>query len=418
MGIVKNIMDKLIPPKVEEHQESPQQEIAAEEPKMSPQQSIVIEDSDPAFIEKFFSAVGLNDNLTGLCIDTFAINVAVNIISGLIAKCEFVTYQNFKPLRGEEAYLWNVQPNINQNSTQFIQEFIQRLLTKNECLIFSFNNQLIIAESFRQQEYALSENYFDSVYRKGFSFNKKFKMSEVLYFRLNNQDIAKLFRNLYSGYDKIIAEAISRYKQSGGEKIVLKISSIAEGEDDYEEKLEKLMTERFKKFLENRNAVLPLTEGYDVDRGPSESNKKASNEVTDINSLVDAALSRAAQAVRLPPALMKGDTAADMDIVLDNTLTLCADPLADLIGEEITRSRYGKEEWLKGNYIKVDTSCIKHIDIFSVAEKVDKYIADGVYNVDEIRVKLGDYPLNTKESQQYRITKNYESVQNVGGGEK
>ncbi len=405
MNILKNIKDKLIPPKAEPVAESPQQ-------------AIVINESDPDFIEKFFSQMGLSDNLTGLCIDTFAINVAVNIISGLIAKCDFVTYDRFQPLRGEEAYLWNVQPNINQNSTQFIQEFVQRLLTKNECLIFVWNNQIIISEAFNKQEYALLETIFDSVYRKGFSFKKKFPMSEVLYFRLNNSDVAQLFRSLYSGYDKIISQAMERYKQSGGEKIILKISTLAESEDDYEEKLQKLMTERFKTYFANRNAVLPLTEGFEVDRGSAESSKKASNEVTDINSLVDAALSRAAQAFRIPPALMKGDTAADMDIVMDNMLTMCIDPLADLIGEEITRKRYGKDAWIKGNYIKVDTSCIKHIDIFSVAEKVDKYIADGVYNVDEIRTKLGDHPLNTEYSKQYRITKNYETVEKVEGGEK
>ena len=411
MSILTNIIDKLKPPKVGQVEDT----ISESHEVKSPQQALVIEESDPYFVEKFFSSVGLNESLTGLCVDTFAINVAVNIISGLIAKCDFVTYNKFQPIRGEEAYLWNIQPNINQNSTQFIQEFVQRLLSKNECLIFTWNNQQIIAEGFNKQEYALLETQFDSVYRKGLSFNKKFNMSDVLYLRLNNNDVAQLFRSLYSGYDKIISQAIERYKQSGGEKIILKISELAEGQDDYEERLEKLMTERFKTFFKNRNAVLPLTDGYEVDRGSAESNKKASNEVTDVNSLVDAALCRAAQAFRIPPALMKGDTAADMDIVMDNMLTMCIDPLADLISEKITRKRYGKDAWIKGNYIKVDTSGIKHIDIFSVAEKVDKYIADGVYNVDEIRVKLGDHPLKTEHSKQYRITKNYE---NVEGGEK
>ena len=49
-------------------------------------------------------------------------------------------------------------------------------------------------------------------------------------------------------------------------------------------------------------------------------------------------------------------------------------------------------------------------DAVGVAQAVDKLISDSVYNVDEIRQKLGDAPLNTWWSQQYTRTKNIEAL--------
>ncbi|WP_254909259.1 phage portal protein [Clostridium tyrobutyricum] len=91
-----------------------------------------------------------------------------------------------------------------------------------------------------------------------------------------------------------------------------------------------------------------------------------------------------------------------------------------IIGEEATRKRYGKQDFMKGSYIKVDTTCIRHIDIFNISEPFDKLIASGGYSVDELRIKAGDVPLNTDWSTRHWITKNYQdinSTENVEGGE-
>ncbi|MBO5408928.1 MAG: phage portal protein, partial [Clostridia bacterium] len=63
-----------------------------------------------------------------LAITEFAINVAISLIAGAVSKCEFRTFQNFQEVFGDEYYLWNVEPNRNQNSSQFLQEMIHKLL--------------------------------------------------------------------------------------------------------------------------------------------------------------------------------------------------------------------------------------------------------------------------------------------------
>ena len=82
----------------------------------------------------------------------------------------------------------------------------------------------------------------------------------------------------------------------------------------------------------------------------------------------------------ITPAILKGDI-ADVSQLTDNLLTFCIDPLCDLISEETIRKRYGETEYLKGNFMRIDTTCIKHIDIFSIAEKIDKLISSGMYNI-------------------------------------
>ena len=392
MSIIKNLKTRLKPPK----------------------QAVTITDTDENIVEQICDAFGLTQRLNGLMIDRFAINIGINLIAGLVSKCEFKTYKAGRPFVGKEYYLWNIEPNTNQNSTQFLQEVIYRLCRYNECLIFDYQGQLIIAESFQKKEFALKETVFTNVSRAGFTFSKSFLMSEVLYLKLNNDDIARLFKNLYSGYDELIAEAVFKYKKSGGEKVILKISSLASGSPDYENRLKELMTEYFKTYFESKNAVLPLTDGFEAVPQSAETLKKTANEITDIKTLTAEAFDRVGQALKIPPAILKGDI-ADVSQLTDNLLTFCIDPLCDLISEETIRKRYGESEYLKGNFMRIDTTCIKHIDIFSIAEKIDKLISSGMYNIDELREKLGDYALNTEFSKKHWITKNYQDIEKLEG---
>ena len=81
---------------------------------------------------------------------------------------------------------------------------------------------------------------------------------------------------------------------------------------------------------------------------------------------------------------------------------------------------YGKEAYINGYKLMIDTTCVKHIDVFSIADKTDKLISDGLYNIDELREKLGDVPLNTWWSRMHWMTKNYADIAKLpaaGGGE-
>lgn len=351
-----------------------------------------------------------------LAIEDFAICMAINLIAGAISKCEFKTYLKGNENKSDEYYLWNVEPNKNQNSSQFLRELISKLLYYNECLVVDINGQLIIADDFNQNEFAVVENYFTQVSRGTMTFDRSFKMSEVLYFKYENDDIRALLSNLLKGYNNLLNMAIGKYKRSGGRKGIAKIDKTASGDKDFQQKIDDLFNNRFKSYFEAENAVIHLPRGIEYAEQNGEGNKKSTSDVVDISNITKEAFERVAQAFKIPPALLRGDI-ADIEKITDNFLTFCIDPLADMISEEINRKRYGKEQFLKGSYLKIDTTCIKHIDIFSIAEKFDKLIASGGYSIDELRIKAGDTPLNTWWSKKHWMTKNYSDIENLEGGE-
>lgn len=45
--------------------------------------------------------------------------ICVNMVANAIGRCEFRTFRDGVELQDREYYLWNVSPNVNQNSTMF-----------------------------------------------------------------------------------------------------------------------------------------------------------------------------------------------------------------------------------------------------------------------------------------------------------
>lgn len=367
-------------------------------------------------IEKYIE----QERLSNLVAEELTIHAAINLIANSISKCEFKTLKNGKEYQGEEYYVWNYEPNKNQNSSQFLQELTATLLYRNECLVVENNGQLIIAESFTKEEYALKETVFSNVYRKGLTFNRDFRMSEVLYFRLNNKNIRQLLTNLCNGYNNLLEEAVDKYEKAGGEKGTLHIDAQAKGmkygNKSFEEVYEDLMNNRFKRFFNSRSAVLPLWNGFTYTKQAAEQSKKSTSEMKDITDVLDEIVVTVARAFNIPVALLKGDV-SDVSKVTQNFLTFCVDPLCEMLQTEINRKRYGKYQVQRGCYVRINTTTIMHVDVFEIAEKIDKLISSGMYCIDDLRKKLGETELDTEESKTYWITKNYTSIESLKGGD-
>ena len=341
-----------------------------------------------------------------LDIENFFIHMAINLISGIIAKCEFKTFVAGKEVKEDEYYTWNIEPNDNQNGSEFVQELIFKLLYRHETLVVEANNKLLVADSFTQTTYALFPDTFSGVTCRNFQFNKTFSAPDVLYLKLGYDDIRVLLSQLMEGYGNLLDMAVGKYKRSGGRKGTVKIGKPRTGDENYQKQIDDMFNKQFKTYFDAENALVNLPNGVEYDEKSGDGSKKSTSEINDIQGITKEAIARVAQAFRMPPALLQGDI-ADVSTITDNLLTFCIDPLADQLQAEINRKRYGKKAYLGGTFLSIDTTCIKHIDIFSIADQADKLISDSIYNVDEIRQKIGDTPLNTWWSKQYVRTKNY-----------
>lgn len=346
-----------------------------------------------------------------LYIRNLAFESAVNFISNTVSKCEFKTFLRNKETKGPEYYLWNIEPNRNQNSSGFIHKWISKLYENNECLIITANDQLLVADSFAKKEFALFDYQFSQVAVGDFTFNRTFLMNEVLYFQLNNKDIRKLINGMYESYGKLITYSQKSWLKSRGNRGILNVDATAQGKQNYKETFEKLMNERFKYFFNAENAVLPLFDGYTfTDIGSKTYNSETSR---DIRAMVDDIYDFTARAFNIPPALLRGDLANLGDAVISNYLTFCIDPLTDMLSEEINRKRSGYSAYSKGTYTRIDTKTIKHVDLMGVAAAVDKLISSGCFCINDIRKAVGDEIIDEPWAWQHFITKNYSTVEDL-----
>lgn len=334
----------------------------------------------------------------------------VNMIANSISKCEFKTFEKNKEVKGKEYYLFNVEPNKNQNSSQFLHKLIYQLYKNNECLVIAEGEQLLVADSYIMKEYALLDNTFSQVQVGDYNFSKTYKMSDVLFFKLAEKDMRKVINLLYENYGKLISYTMKAYQRSRGSRGVLNYQSIAQGDEAAKAAFTDLMNNRFKTFFENDSAVLPLAKGYEY---KELGDKTYSNEGTrDIRAMMDDVSDFTAKAFGIPPALIRGEIAGIND-AMQSYLTFCIDPLIDMIQEEINRKRNGYAAFTNGTYLKIDTRNIKHVDILESATSIDKLIASGVYSINQMLDMLGEIPIAEEWGDKHFITKNYSTVEDL-----
>jgi len=339
-----------------------------------------------------------------------ALQSSINLMAKAISKCEFKTYINGNEIRGDEWYLWNIQPNRNQNSSVFLTKLVTKLMETNEALVIeTLDGGLLIADSYTKETFAVRDYLFTNVTVDNYTFNRPYFMPDVLFFQLNNSDVRALINGLHESYGKLLEYSQSAFQKSRGQKGVLEISGQASGSKDFEKTLSKMMNERFKTYFSADSAVLPLTEGY---KWTEHERKTYSNDNTrDMRAQVDDIFTFTARPFGIPPSLVLGDV-ADTSKAVQTLLTFGVDPFVDMISEEINRKRYGKLV-LKGSKIKIDTNAILHVDLLTVATSVDKLISSGAFCINDIRKLVNEEPIEEEWAYRHWMTKNYSDVSEI-----
>lgn len=344
-----------------------------------------------------------------LYIRELAFWTCVNKIANAVSKCEFKTYYHNKESKGKEYYLWNYEPNQNQNAAGFIYKLIAQLYRKNECLVVEINHRMYVAESYIKEVYALRDHKFSGISFDGYTLQETLDMSDVMFFELNSTDMRKLMNGMYDSYSKLITYAQNAYQKSRGHKGILNIAGVAQEQDNFDETFEELMSTHFKNFFGKDNAVLPLFDGYNY-QDISQNAKTYSTESTrDIKALADDIFEFTARAFSFPPSLAKGDV-QDTTKATDELLTFAIDPLVKMIQQEINRKRNGKDGLKQGNYLKIDTLAVKHVDIFDIATPIDKLISSGAFTINDILQVIGKPKIDESWADQHFMTKNYSEI--------
>ena len=367
----------------------------------------------------------------------FVLNTGINIVANALSMCEVRTFNEWKEIRGDQYWRWNYEPNRNQTSNEFLHKLIWNLIYRNECLVIqNRKGEMVVADSYNHQCYGLLEDRFEDIVicqdgpagvMHPLTLNRSYKMGDVLFYRLNNRNIANLLREIAAEYHELLDSAIKKFYKSGGERGILSVDGRArtanygKKEDGtprtYMDVYTELVNKNFSKYFSANNAVLPLFEGFAYDIKSAESTKKSTSEVKDVADLTDEIYGKVANALQIPAVLLKGEI-ADLAAATKNMVTFGIKPIADLIQTENNRKLYG-EAVLGGSYQMIDTNRIIYTDIKDIADAHSKMIGSSIWSIDESRIRAGEPPLNTEWSQKHWMTKNNTEITMIGkeGGE-
>lgn len=339
------------------------------------------------------------------------LQIAISYIANTISKCEFKVYEKGEEVKNELYYMLNVNPNPNQNSSQFLNALITRYYRNGEALVFpdSRKNRLYVADGFSLDEKPFAENIFSAITVENEALTKKYKASDVFYFKLDDVRIKKLIDGAFEQYGTVMQAAIDGFIRRNGKKYKLVLDQYKAGDPEFKQIYETMLKKQLETFVKSPNAVYPQFKGTSLE----EFDKVAAGNYggsADVIAVRKEMFDMVAQAFKIPLSMMYGNI-TNINDMINMFLTFTIDPLADMIGEEITRKMYPFNEWKKGNYVKCDTSCIKHVDILDVADKVDKAISSGVVCIDEMRKRLDMQELCTDFGKKHFVTKNYSSTE-------
>lgn len=362
------------------------------------------------------NAIHFNENFLKLTAEIYykqlAIQTAINVISNTLSLAEFKTFDLKKQVKRENYYLFNIAPNLNQNSNDFIKSIVHNMIYQNEALVIMKNDSLYVADSFTKVENGLSENIYTNICVGNTILKELFKEKDVLCFSLHSLKTKNLIDGLYDDYGKLIEYSKNTYKRSNARRGILDIPTNYPQTQAAQENLQRLLSENFKTFFNAENgALLPLTNNLKYTDLTNQTYKNGSDS-RDIRSLIDDVFDYVAIAFQVPPQLLKGSV-ADSDKSFDNFMAFCIKPFAELIEREINKKYYGKNAFFKGSYLKIDTNLIKPVSIKDLAVAIDILTRDGVNTLDDNLVMLGREPIGGALGEQRFMTLN---LIPMGGG--
>lgn len=349
-----------------------------------------------------------------------------NMIANAVARCEFRTFRDGKEIQEREHYLWNVEPNANQNSTAFLHKLVAKLLTDDECLIISTRQRegydaLVVADSYMLNGcYPSKQNEYTDVQVGDVSYEKTFREREVLHLRLNHVNIKPVLDGLYTSYCRLITAAMKRYEWDKGQHWKVHVEQMVQGTEDFTAKFTAMIEDQVKTFLDSNGAILPEFDGYAY----TNEGGKSAVDLADIQAQAKDIFAFTAKALQVPAVLIDGTIQGTEDAQA-RFLTGCIDPICDQLQEEINRKRYGYEAMRRGDYLRIDTSGILHFDMFANAANVEKLVGSAVFTVNDILRAAGLPTIPEPWADEHYLTKNIatlsESVTSVsaakGGNE-
>ncbi|PUZ30970.1 phage portal protein [Staphylococcus arlettae] len=351
----------------------------------------------------------LRDTSQKAYIKRWALDTCINHIARTISQTKFeIMDAGVKENNSTTYYKLNVRPNTDESAATFWQKVIRKLIYDNEVLIVVTDTKdLIIADDFVREEYALYDDIFKQIIVDDFEFERNFKMSEVIYLEYNNESINNLLSGLFSDYGEIFGRLYQANLMNNQIRATLSTDSNFTLNDKSQEAMQNFINKAYEAYASNDIAIVPIQKGYTYEEHSSKNASKTSSQIEDLAKVPNQLLSYVARNLGIPVGLINGDT-ADIEAMTDNYMKFCIKPIIEKITDELNAKLFSERGYKEGKRIKAIS--IDQKGPLEVSEAVDKLIASGSFNRDEIRELTGYEPIGSEEMQKFIITKNYQTV--------
>ncbi|MDT4050334.1 phage portal protein [Staphylococcus arlettae] len=351
----------------------------------------------------------LRDTSQKAYIKRWALDTCINHIARTISQTKFeIMDAGVKENNSTTYYKLNVRPNTDESAATFWQKVIRKLIYDNEVLIVVTDTKdLIIADDFVREEYALYDDIFKQIMVDDFEFERNFKMSEVIYLEYNNESINNLLSGLFSDYGEIFGRLYQANLMNNQIRATLSTDANLALNDKSQESMQNFINKAYEAYASNDIAIVPIQKGYTYEEHSSKNASKTSSQIEDLAKVPNQLLSYVARNLGIPVGLINGDT-ADIEAMTNNYMKFCIKPIIEKITDELNAKLFSERGYKEGKRIKAIS--IDQKGPLEVSEAVDKLIASGSFNRDEIRELTGYEPIGSEEMQKFIITKNYQTV--------
>ena len=337
----------------------------------------------------------------------------VNMVANAMGRCEWRTFRGGEEIREREYYLWNVSPNVNQNSTAFMHKLVARLYQDNEALIVQTMQRadgmdaLVVADDWEEpEEWPSRQNEYKGVRVGEYTFQYPLYENQVMHIKLNHNNMRPVINGLYQSYYRLVSAAMKHYEYGHGQHWKVHVSQIAQGQEGWVETFQQMIEKQIRPFLESNGGILPEFDGYEY----VDVSKATASDSRDVRNLMEDIFDFTARGFLLPAVLVNGKVEATSD-AHNRLMTNVVDPICDQLGEEATRKRYGYSGWKNGDYLRVDSSAIGHFDIFANAANVEKLVGSGAFTINDVLRAAGQPIIDEPWANEHFLTKNIATMQ-------
>ncbi|MHA2895502.1 phage portal protein [Bacillus cereus] len=342
-----------------------------------------------------------------------AIDTCISFLGRTISQSEFRVKNGEVFEKNELYYRLNVRPNKNMTASTFWEKFIQKLVYDNECLVIQADDgDLLIADDFEHNEYAVFEDTFTNVTVKDYQFKRSFKQSEVIHLRYRNDKLSPLIDGLFADYGDLFGRILSSQKRKNQIRGTVDMDMIGAKTQEQVDKLQKFIDDMYQAIGKKDIAIVPQQKGIEYKEVYNGSANGPS--VEEINKVTNGFLNQVAMAMGISTALIYGEM-ADVEKQTKNYMNFTVKPLLKKISDEVNVKFFEMNEYLEGQ--RVEVKSISYQTIFELAESIDKLISSGAFKGNEVRLEAGYEVSDDPNLNKHYITKNYAEMNAGEGGE-